>query len=61
MISATRLTVILLLLVAAAHLVRIVLGIEVIVGRTTVPMWISGVAIVVPIALATALWREHRR
>jgi len=37
MIAATRLTVALLLLIAAAHLWRLLLGVQVTVGSTTVP------------------------
>jgi hypothetical protein len=61
MISATRLTAILLLLIAAAHLLRLILQVQVTVGGTPVPMWISGVAIAVPVVLAFALERERRR
>jgi hypothetical protein len=60
MIAATRLTVVLLLLVAAAHLLRLLLGVQVTVGSTTVPLWVSGVGTIVAVALAIALWRERR-
>lgn len=60
MTSATRLTVVLLLLIAGAHLLRLIVGVEITVGGRTVPMWVSAVAAVVPAALAIALWRERR-
>jgi hypothetical protein len=60
MIAATRSTVALLLLIAAAHLWRLLLGVQVTVGSTTVPFWASGVGTIVPVALAIALRRERR-
>ena len=58
---AARLTIVLLLLVAAAHLARLLLGLEVNVGGTPIPLWASGIAVVVPIGLAVGLWREGRQ
>jgi hypothetical protein len=52
---------VLLLLIAVIHLLRIVFGVEVIVGGTAVPMWISLIGCVVTAALAVLLWRESRR
>ncbi len=47
--------------VALAHLLRLVLEVEMVVGRTIVPMWASAVGVVVPLAIAVLLWREQRR
>lgn len=47
-------------LVALSHLLRLVLQIEVLVGGVPVPMWVSGVALLVTAGLAVALWRESR-
>ena len=58
---ATLITTIFLALISIAHLVRFALGIEVIAGGVTVPMWLSLVACLVTGALAIFLWREHRR
>lgn len=60
MTPATRATVFLLLLIAAAHVYRLILGVQITVGGMAVPMWVSVVVIVVPVALATLLWRERR-
>ena len=55
---ASLIAVILLSLVAVAHLLRLVFQIEVLVGGESIPMWVSGVGLLVPGALALALWRE---
>lgn len=49
-----------LAMVAVGHLLRLVLGVEVIVGGILVPLWVSVIACVVPAGLAVALWRENR-
>ena len=43
---------------AVAHLLRLVFQVEVLVGGATIPMWVSVVGLIVPAALAVALWRE---
>jgi len=55
------LTVLLLVAVAVAHALRIALGLDLIVGRTSVPMWPSVIGILVPGGLAFLLWREGRQ
>ena len=56
---AAMLTIVLLFLVALGHLVRLVMGVEVVAGGRAVPMWISVPGMIVPAALAVALWREN--
>ncbi len=58
---ATLVTVILLVLVAVLHIVRLALGVQVTVQAFVVPMWASVIATIVPATLAVAVWREHRR
>lgn len=53
-------TALLLLLVAAAHLLRFVLQVEIAIGESVMPMWPSIPACIVPAALAFGLWRESR-
>jgi hypothetical protein len=57
---ATRLVLVLLVLIAALHVVRLILQLPVTVGGTSIPVWFSGFGMVVFAALAIALWREHR-
>ena len=57
---ATMITVLFLAMVAAAHLLRLVLGVKVTVGGILVPLWVSVIACVVPAGLVVGLWRESR-
>lgn len=45
-------------LVALAHAARLAMGLQVTVDGTEVPMSVSVVGVVVPLALAVLLWRE---
>jgi hypothetical protein len=53
-------TIILLTIVAASHALRLVFGVEMTVGSTDIPMWVSVVGAVVPGTLAVLLWKEGR-
>ena len=57
---ATTTTAVLLVIISAAHLVRLLLGVPVTVGGASVPTWVSIIGTVVPAALAFGLQREHR-
>lgn len=50
--------VVLLLLVAVIHLFRVVFGVSVVIGSTTIPMWTSLIAAIVSAMLGVLLWRE---
>lgn len=56
---ATRIAVIVFSLVALGHLLRLVIGVELIVAGWVVPMWISIPGILVPGALAYLIAKEH--
>jgi hypothetical protein len=58
---ATMITVLLLAMVAAAHLLRLVLQVEVRVGDILVPLWVSVILRIVPAGLAVGLCRENRK
>jgi hypothetical protein len=58
--TATKISTFFLAMVAAAHLLRLVLGVEITVGGILVPLWVSVIACVVPAGLAVGLWRENR-
>jgi len=47
-------------LIALAHLLRLVLHVEITAAGWDVPMWFSIVGVVIPAALAAGLWREAR-
>ncbi len=50
-----------LALVGIAHLVRIVLRLDLVAAGLAVPLWASAVACVFTSGLAVMLWRESRR
>lgn len=57
---ASLIAVILFTLVAIAHLLRLVLQIEVTTSGAVVPMWVSVLGVLVPAVVAAMLWREQR-
>lgn len=48
-------------MVAIAHLARLILGWEVMVAGTVIPMWASILGLVIAAVLAAMLWLEARR
>jgi len=48
-------------LVALMQLLRFILGWEVVVNGTSVPLWASAIACVVAAGLAVTVWREARQ
>lgn len=54
------LAILLFTLIAIAHILRLVSGIEATVAGWNVPQWVSVVGVIVPAALAFLLWRESR-
>jgi hypothetical protein len=55
---ATTVAVILLMLIAIAHLIRLALRVEIVANGMVVPMWASALAGIVTAALAALVWRE---
>jgi len=45
-------------LVATAHLVRLLLGWDVVIGGVNIPLWVSVAGVILPGGLAVMLWRE---
>lgn len=58
--TGSMLAILLFTLVAIAHLLRLVLGIEVTAGGWNVPQWVSVGGVFVPAMIAYLLWRESR-
>jgi hypothetical protein len=56
---ATRLTFIVVTLIALLHLLRLIVGVNVTVGAALIPAWFSVVAMLFFTALGIGLWREH--
>jgi hypothetical protein len=57
----TLVTVVVLTLVAIAHLIRLALGWEVMINAVSIPAWVSVIGVVVAGGLAFMLWRESRK
>jgi membrane protein implicated in regulation of membrane protease activity len=57
----TIIAIVLFSLIALLQLLRFILGWEATVNGVTVPLWVSGVAFVLAVALALMLWRETRK
>jgi hypothetical protein len=58
---ATTITVILLLIVSIAHLLRLILQVKILTNYFEVPMWMSVPACIVPAGLAIWLWMENKK
>ena len=57
---ATNITVILLMLIAIAHLLRLLFRVEIVANGMVIPMWASIPAFIIPAVLAIMVWRENR-
>ena len=57
---ATLIAVVLLGLVAAAHLVRLVFGVHVVIAGWDAPMWVSMAGLLIPAILSVLVWRERK-
>ena len=57
---ASLVVAIFLWLIALGQLLRVVFRVEVRAGDVNIPLWVSGLAFVVLVALGIWLWRERR-
>ncbi|MFH0814228.1 MAG: hypothetical protein V2A69_15535 [Pseudomonadota bacterium] len=55
------LAMVLLTVIAIAHLLRLVFRVEVTAGGVAIPLWVSMIACVGPALIAVLLWRESHR
>jgi len=55
--TGTRLAMIIFVLVAVAHLLRLIFGVDVIIGSWDMPLWVSVLGTIVPAGIAWLLWR----
>jgi hypothetical protein len=58
--TGSLLAIIVFLLVALAHLARLVYGAEVIVAGTVIPQWVSVIGLIIPALIAFLLWKESK-
>ncbi len=59
--TGTLLVMIFLVVFAVLHLLRLLFGMTIVIGGTTVPLWASILAFLVAGTLAVMLWREGKR
>jgi hypothetical protein len=57
--KASQMAMVLLGLVAVAHLVRVIYGWDVTIGTWNAPMWVSYIGVVIPGGLAFLLFKEN--
>jgi uncharacterized protein YhhL (DUF1145 family) len=57
---ASTIAAVLLFVIAIMHALRLVYGWQITVAGDVVPMWVSGVGLLVAGVLAVLLWRESR-
>ena len=57
----TMLAVLVFALIALVHLLRLVYGWEATIDGAVVPMWASGLSLVIAGGLAVMLWQESRK
>jgi hypothetical protein len=58
---ATTIVTILLVSISAAHLLRLIFQVEIIVGGFHMPAWLSLFGFIIPLVLALLLWREDKK
>lgn len=58
--TGSKLAVSLFTLVAIAHLLRLIYGVDLTVGDWSAPEWVSVVGVIVPGGIAWLLWKEGR-
>ena len=58
--TGSKLAVLLLTVVAIAHLLRLTYGLDITAGAWNVPQWVSVLGVIVPGTVAWLLWKESR-
>jgi hypothetical protein len=57
----TTIVISLLIVIAAAQLLRFIFQVEIIAAGIRIPVWLSVFGSVIPAVLALLLWRENRK
>jgi hypothetical protein len=57
----TTIAIVIFSLIAIGHLIRMFFGWEVMIHNIYIPLWVSGIAVVIFVELAYMLWRESRQ
>ena len=56
----TTIVVLLLVAISIAHLLRLILQVDIVANGMNIPIWLSILGCIVPTVLAFMLWRENR-
>ena len=56
----TTIVVLLLVAISIAHLLRLILQVDIVANGMNIPIWLSILGCIVPAVLAFLLWRENR-
>ena len=56
----TTIVVLLLVAISIAHLLRLILQVDIVANGMNIPIWLSILGCIVPAVLAFMLWRENR-
>lgn len=59
--TGTKFAIVLLMLVAATHVVRLVTQAEITVDGTAMPQWISVLGIIIPAGISWLLYNQNRK
>jgi membrane protein implicated in regulation of membrane protease activity len=57
----TTIVVIFLIAISVAHLLRLILQVDIVANGMNIPIWLSILGFIVPAAMALMLWRENRK
>jgi len=57
----TTIVAILLVAISIAHLLRLILQVDIVANVVNIPIWFSIFGCIVPAGLAFMLWRENRK
>jgi len=58
--TGTRIAVTLFVIIAFAHLLRLIFMVPITAGEWSVPQWISLLGVILPLVVAWLLWIESR-
>jgi hypothetical protein len=58
--TGSLLAIIVFVLVAVAHLLRMVSGTVVVIGGVDIPQWVSALGVIIPGLIAWMLWKESK-
>jgi hypothetical protein len=57
----TTIVAILLMAISIAHLLRLILQVNIVANGVNIPIWLSILGCIIPAVLAFMLWRENRK